>query len=144
MSEEYLKLKRLNNPPRLPLKGSLDLTYRCNNNCRHCWLNIPLDSNEKVNELSLEEIKGLVDEAKKMGCRKWSLSGGEPMARPDFIDIFDYITRNSASYSLNTNATLITPKIARLMKRKGTKIVVAQQRMFTTILPAILVHLKLR
>ena len=28
--------------PRLPLKGSLDLTYRCNNNCRHCWLRIPL------------------------------------------------------------------------------------------------------
>jgi len=58
-----------------------------------------------------------------MGCRQWSISGGEPMLRPDFEEIFDYITRKSASYSLNTNGTLITPRIAQLLKRKGTKMV---------------------
>lgn len=56
-----------------------------------------------------------------MGCQKWTISGGEPMLREDFPDIFDHITRNSLGYSLNTNGTLITPRIARLMKRKGEK-----------------------
>jgi MoaA/NifB/PqqE/SkfB family radical SAM enzyme len=45
------------------------------------------------------------------------------MLRPDFAEIFDYITRKSISYSLNTNGTLIAPQIARLMKRKGTKMI---------------------
>jgi len=45
------------------------------------------------------------------------------MLRPDFPDIIDYISRNSSSYTVNTNGTLITPKIAKLMKRKGVKLV---------------------
>lgn len=58
-----------------------------------------------------------------MGCRHWSISGGEPMLREDFEDIFDHITSRSAGYSLNTNGTLITPAIARLMRRKGSKMI---------------------
>ncbi len=109
--------------PRLPLEGSLDLTYRCNNNCRHCWLRIPPRAKERKDELSFEEIKGIVTDARKMGCRKWNISGGEPMLRPDFPEIFDYLTSKSVSYSLNTNGTLITPAIARLLRRKGNKMV---------------------
>jgi len=123
MAQEYVEKIKINTLPRLPLDGSIDLTYRCNNNCRHCWLRIPTDSQEREKELSFEEIKKIVDEAKAMGCRKWSISGGEPMLRPDFLEIFDYITSHSASYSINTNGTLITPEIARLLKRKGTKMV---------------------
>jgi MoaA/NifB/PqqE/SkfB family radical SAM enzyme len=124
MAQEYLEELKINNLPRLPLEGSVDLTYRCNSNCRHCWLRIPSDAQEKENELSFEEIRRIVDEARKMGCRKWSISGGEPMLRPDFAGAFDYITANSISYTLNTNGALITPKIAHLMKRKGAKMVV--------------------
>jgi MoaA/NifB/PqqE/SkfB family radical SAM enzyme len=51
------------------------------------------------------------------------ISGGEPMLRDDFIEIFDYITSKAASYSLNTNGSLITPEIAELMKRKGSKMI---------------------
>ena len=109
--------------PRLPLEGNLDLTYRCNNNCRHCWLRIPANSKERNRELTLEELKQIADEARQMGCRKWQISGGEPMLRPDFTEIFDYLTSRSVSYSLNTNGTLITPEIARLLTRKGSKMV---------------------
>lgn len=122
--KNYVKIKKVEALPRLPLEGSIDLTYRCNNNCRHCWLRIPGNSPEMENELSFEQIRQIVDDARKMSCRRWFISGGEPMLRPDFADIFDYITRKSVSYSLNTNGTLITPGIARLMKRKGTKMVV--------------------
>jgi len=120
---EYLKSKKVNNIPRLPLEGRIDLTYRCNNNCRHCWLRIPPGSMERQRELTFAEIKEIVDEARKMGCRRWFISGGEPMLRPDFAEIFDYITQKSASYSLNTNGTLITPKIAQLLRKKGSKMV---------------------
>lgn len=109
--------------PRLPLDGRLDLTYRCNNTCRHCWLWLSPKAFLSREELSFDEIKRIVDEARRMGCQAWSISGGEPMLRPDFADIFDYITRKAISFSLNTNGTLITPQIARLLTRKGSKMV---------------------
>ena len=115
---EYLASKKVRALPRLPFEGTIDLTYRCNNNCRHCWLWLPANAPEKRTELSFEEIRRIVDEARALGCRKWIISGGEPMLREDFPEIFDHITTNSSSYSLNTNGTLITPRIARLMKRK--------------------------
>lgn len=55
---EYVQEKKVTNMPRIPLEGSIDLTYRCNNNCRHCWLRIPANSREKENELTFEKIKG--------------------------------------------------------------------------------------
>ncbi len=119
----YLLSKKVQSLPLLPLKGCLDLTYRCNHNCRHCWLRIVPDSPEKKKELTFKEIQRLVDEARSMGCREWALSGGEPMLRPDFPDIFDYVTSKARAYSINTNGTLITPKIAELLKRKGSKMV---------------------
>jgi MoaA/NifB/PqqE/SkfB family radical SAM enzyme len=121
--QSYTKFKEINIIPRLPLRGNLDITYRCNNNCLHCWLRIPPGSPEKKIELITDEIKITVDEARKLGCREWAISGGEPMLRPDFPEIFDYITKKSSSYSLNTNGTLITPKIAEIMKRKGKKMI---------------------
>ncbi|UCE33158.1 MAG: radical SAM protein, partial [Deltaproteobacteria bacterium] len=121
---DYVTFEKTETLPRLPFRGNLDLTYRCNNNCRHCWVRIPARSPERHRELSLDEIKDIVDEARKMGCRHWRISGGEPMLRPDFAEILDYVTSKAGSYSLNTNGTLITPEIARLMRRKGAKMVV--------------------
>ncbi len=121
--EKYSAEKRVEIMPRLPLEGNLDLTYRCNNNCRHCWVRLAPAAKERRQELTFEAIRGIVDQARRLGTREWSISGGEPMLRPDFSEIFDYITRKSTSYGLNTNGTLITPKIARLLRRKGAKMV---------------------
>ena len=121
--QDYCERITVRDEPRLPLEGSIDLTYRCNNNCRHCWVSLPANSPEGAHELTFDQITRIVDEARDMGCRRWAISGGEPMLRPDFSEIFDYITRKSVSYSLNTNGTLINPHIAGLMKRKGSKMV---------------------
>jgi len=118
---EFAEMVRGDALPRLPLRGSIDLTYRCNNNCRHCWLHVPATAPEP--ELSLDEIQRIANEARAMGCREWSISGGEPMLRPDFPEIFDCLTRRTRGYTLNTNGTLITPEIARLLTRKGSKMV---------------------
>ena len=83
--------------PRLPLEGNIDLTYRCNNDCRHCWLSLPVNAPEKKEELTFDEIRRIVDEARAMGCRRWNISGGEPLLRPDFPEIFDYLTRKAVS-----------------------------------------------
>ncbi|HVP90885.1 MAG TPA: radical SAM protein [Terriglobales bacterium] len=119
----FVSRRRVEALPRLPLKGSLDLTYRCNNDCRHCWLRLAPEAPEAALEIPFEEIRRLVDEAREAGCRQWTISGGEPMLRPDFAEIFSYITARAAFYTLNTNGTLITPALARLMTRPGAKLV---------------------
>lgn len=109
--------------PRLPLEGKIDLSYRCNNQCQHCWLSLPAGAPEKTSELTFDEIRRIADDARAMGCRRWAISGGEPLLRPDFPEIFDYLTRKAVSYTLNTNGTLITPEIAKLLTLKGTKMI---------------------
>ena len=109
--------------PRIPLKASIDLTYRCNNRCRHCWLWTADTADERARELTVDEWRDVVDQARALGTHEWSISGGEPMLRPDFAEIFDYVTDRATAYSLNTNGTLITPQIARLLRRKGNKMI---------------------
>ena len=109
--------------PRLPLEGHLDLTYRCNNACLHCWLWKAPNAAERADELTFAEIQRIVGEARALGTRRWSISGGEPMLREDFGDIFDLLTRKATGYSINSNGTLITPETAGLLKRPGTKMI---------------------
>lgn len=119
----YHRLKKVEAFPRIPLEGYIDFTYRCNNDCLHCWLRIGPDSDRGSAELSLDEIGRIGDEARALGCRKWTISGGEPMLRPDFPEIFERLTSKTSDYILNTNGTLVTPRIARLLKRKGAVLV---------------------
>ncbi len=120
---QYAVRKNAAAPPRLLLEVQLDLTYRCSNHCRHCWLWEPSSPEVRDRELSTDEIRRIADEARQLGCQRWSISGGEPMLRDDFVEVFDYLTTVTRGYSLNTNGTLITPQIAQLMRRKGMKMV---------------------
>ena len=65
--------------PALVREASLDLTYRCNNACRHCWLSLPADVKQREEELTFDETRTIVDEGLALGFGHWSLSGGEPM-----------------------------------------------------------------
>ena len=100
--------------PRIPFEGSIDLTYRCNNNCRHCWVVAPDMAEVRTKELDTEAWIDIIDQARAMGTRRWSISGGEPMLRDDFAEIYRYIAKKASYSSVNTNGTLVTPSIARL------------------------------
>ena len=67
-----------------------DLTARCNNNCRHCYINLPAGDVEarRGKELSLEEIDRIAGEAVSLGALWCLLSGGEPLLREDFAKIY--------------------------------------------------------
>jgi len=124
MAQNGFSVRRIQNTiPRLPLEGSIDLTYRCNNNCRHCWVNVADIEEERRKELTTEEWIDFIDQARAMGTREWMISGGEPMLREDFEVLLAYITEKASSYSLNTNGTLITPSIAKLLKKDGNTLV---------------------
>jgi len=103
-----------------PLLGRLDmeLTERCDNNCIHCCINLPADDEEaKKRELSTQEIKAILEEAVSLGCLKVRFTGGEPLLREDFEELYLHARRLGLKVLLFTNATLITPGIASLLAR---------------------------
>ncbi len=97
---------------------SMEVTERCNNNCVHCYINLPANDEEaKEKEITLEEIKAVANEAAKMGCLSWHLTGGEPLLREDFPDIYLYLKKKGIRVTLFTNATLIGSEMANLFKK---------------------------
>jgi radical SAM protein with 4Fe4S-binding SPASM domain len=94
---------------RVPVAFDIELTARCNNNCIHCYINLPAgDQRAKATELTLDEIDRYSSEAVEMGALWCLLSGGEPLLRPDFEEIFRLLKRKGLLVSIFTNATLIS------------------------------------
>ena len=96
----------------------LEITARCNNNCRHCYINMPArDTRVKEKELSLDEIKNIADQAVSLGALWCLITGGEPLLREDFFDIYLYLKKKGLLVSVFTNAALITEKHIKFFKR---------------------------
>jgi len=96
----------------------LEITARCNNNCRHCYINLPSnDEKAKEKELSLDEIKEIVDQAVSLGALWCLITGGEPLLRKDFFDIYSYLKQKGILISVFTNATLINQEHIDFFKK---------------------------
>lgn len=119
----YSVTKRIGAPPwrgKRPLLHSLDieLTERCNNNCIHCCINLPAnDTRAKARELSTHQIQDILSEAASLGCLKVRFTGGEPLLREDFEDLYIFARKLGMKVLIFTNATLITPYMVRLFVR---------------------------
>ena len=80
---ETLKQKRA------PLSFDMDVTARCNNDCRHCYINLPAgDEQAAAHEMSTTEILGIARQAVELGALWCLVTGGEPLLRPDFEQIY--------------------------------------------------------
>jgi len=102
---------------RVPLAGSLELSFRCNLRCVHCYLGDARLGIPGKEELSYGEICDLLDQIVDQGCLWLLLTGGEPLLRPDFLDIYTYAKQKGLLTTLFTNGTLITPQIADFLQQ---------------------------
>jgi radical SAM protein with 4Fe4S-binding SPASM domain len=102
------------------LLGRLDieLTERCNNSCVHCYINLPVnDAASRHREMPAELIRRILVEAAALGCMMVRFTGGEPLLRPDFEELYVSARRQGLNVLLFTNATLLTPALADLLVR---------------------------
>ena len=103
---------------RIPLDASIDLTYRCNNKCVHCYCNLPEnDVTAKSNELTTEEVKKLFDGLASLGTLWLLITGGEPLLRKDFEEIYLYAKKKGFIITLFTNGALIDNKTVELLSK---------------------------
>ncbi len=103
---------------RIPLSFDLEVTARCNNNCRHCYINLPPgDQAALQDELTLEEISLIADQAVSLGSLWCLITGGEPLLRNDFPDLYLMLKSKGLLVSVFTNACLVKNKHIELFMK---------------------------
>jgi MoaA/NifB/PqqE/SkfB family radical SAM enzyme len=63
-------------------------------------------------ELTTGDVLRILDELVDAGCVELTLTGGEPLARPDFLTIYEQAHARGFLLTIFTNGTLITPRVA--------------------------------
>jgi radical SAM protein with 4Fe4S-binding SPASM domain len=120
MSDQYVEfkpdayndiLRRTRKEHRL-LSVHWEITYRCNERCTHCYLDVMPPSSQVPGELNTEEAKRVVDELANLGALTITFSGGEVFLRKDIFEISDYARRKGFAIRFFTNGILIKPEIA--------------------------------
>jgi radical SAM protein with 4Fe4S-binding SPASM domain len=103
--------------PRLA-RLDLELTERCNNACVHCSINLPAgDDDARRRESTTAEIKNILAEAASLGCLSVRFTGGEPLLREDFEELYMAARKLGLRVMIFTNATLVTPRLAAVLKK---------------------------
>ena len=94
-------------------------TNKCNLTCKHCYQ----DAGEnKAAELTTAEALKLIDEIAKAGFKIMIFSGGEPMTRPDIVDLVAHASSKGLRPVFGTNGTLITHDLAFKLKAAGASL----------------------
>ena len=100
-----------------PIKVGLQLTNRCNLDCKFCYFKNDARCDDHV--LSTDEIITVIDDLKKMNISVLALTGGEPLLRNDHVAILRHCTRRKLLTGIATNGTLLTRDLIRDHKRSG-------------------------
>jgi radical SAM protein with 4Fe4S-binding SPASM domain len=96
----------------------IELTERCNNACIHCYINLPeRDARAQARELSTAEWQDILNQAAGLGALSVRMTGGEPLIREDFAELYLFARKLGMKVLLFTNARLITPELADLFAR---------------------------
>ncbi len=101
----------------VPLSGTFEITGRCNFNCRMCYVHNSDCNKMKATELPAEWWIKLGREAVEAGMVFLLITGGEPLLRDDFAEIYEELSKMGCIISINSNGYLINDKIKELFKK---------------------------
>jgi len=96
---------------------TITLTERCNLRCAHCFIHDASRDRELLaTELSSQQWFGVFDQLADAGCIGLLLTGGEPLLRADFAELYQYAKRKGFLITLFTNGTLLTADLVALLQ----------------------------
>lgn len=91
---------------RTPLSVTHIITTRCNMRCSYCEM-----YKHQEQEMDTVQIKRILEEMARMGCRRYGISGGEPLVREDIGEIVSHAKKLGLITSLFTNGLLMKQRI---------------------------------
>lgn len=107
---DIYKLNKLSLETRTPQYAKFELTFNCNYSCKYCYVN-----GSKSKFLRYNEITKVLDELNSSSINTLYLTGGEPFAHPDILDIIEYCSNLDFNVSIQTNGYFITEEIAKIL-----------------------------
>ena len=103
-----------------PYFAHLALTHVCNLRCRFC--HIP---EERLKEQDTGGMKRVIDRLDRMGIAVLSISGGEPLLRPDFAALINYAADKKLYVKITSNGTMSRGKYAELLASRVSEIAIS-------------------
>lgn len=104
------------------LSIELEFTKKCNLRCLYCYSSA---GEPEKDELTFDEIKSVILQAKEMGAKKIILlGGGEPLLYRELDGVVEYINSIGLQQVLFTNGTLVTKEIAAFLFEMGVSVVI--------------------
>lgn len=100
---------------RFPIAGILELTARCNLRCVHCYIKDA--ETQSTNDLSTDKMKQIIDQIANAGTLFLLFTGGEPLLRKDFSELYIYARSKGILVTLFTNGTHLTEEIIEVLKQ---------------------------
>lgn len=94
---------------RLPPFASIIITNKCNLHCRHCYTNA---NTLKFEELETEKWKSVIDILVALPIFQLYIGGGEPMVRPDFVELLQHAVNRGLTVTTSTNGHFVSPVTA--------------------------------
>lgn len=105
----------------IPLQASLELTYRCNERCTHCYIEEFKDDPKRI--LDLEGWYRVLEQLREAGTLYLILMGGEPLLSPHFFSIAEKGTVLGFHVSIISNGLKIKNlEYAQRLKDVGLKL----------------------
>lgn len=101
-----------------PMVAQLDVTYRCDLNCQHCYL----DDRTTWPELTTSEWRNVVDQLAQLGVIKLTWSGGDPFMRADLLQLVQHAGALGFSSTLRTHAMAVNADNARQFRDAGVEV----------------------
>jgi len=117
---DHLRYGEERDPPPTPQPRPIvvwNCTRQCNLNCIHCYADA--SGRNLDTEMTTDEGKAFIGQLAAFGVPVILFSGGEPMMRPDFLELAEFATRQGLGVVASTNGTLITQEIAAAMRSLG-------------------------
>lgn len=97
----------------IPVAGNFELTARCNFNCPMCYVHMTPEQLKASGreELTAQQWLDIAGAAKEKGMLFALLTGGEPMVRKDFFEIYDGMREMGLLISVNSNGSMLQGEI---------------------------------
>ncbi len=109
------------------LSLELEFTKKCNLRCIYCY---SAAGEPEEEEMSLDEIKSVISQARDLGARKIILlGGGEPLVYNGLCEVVAYIASLGMQQVLFTNGTLMTGEMARFLLQNEVSVVIKKNSM---------------
>lgn len=113
-----LKFHKKNWQSKKPNVCQFELTFGCDLHCKHCYSDCYNKAKYLKRELNTAEVKFILDKVYRRGALWLCFTGGDPLTRKDFLELYAYAKNKGFIVTLFTNAYSMNKKIIDNLKDK--------------------------